>query len=189
MTSRLLILPAVLLLLVVGDWRVRADAAGPWRGQVFDAETGQPLEGVVVLAVWEKRSPGIIHDRVEFHDADEAVTDAEGRFLLPARSLSMPNPFVEIRGPRVYMFKPGYGERRFRGELDWLKLGSIERDARYAEARKRLEGDGTLFELPPLKSREERLRSMSMPPLVPDGRMPRYLEAIRRERRSMGLQP
>jgi hypothetical protein len=29
-----------------------AEAGGSWRGQVVDAETGQPLEGVVVLAMF-----------------------------------------------------------------------------------------------------------------------------------------
>ena len=31
-----------------------AEAAGPWNARVVDAETGQPLEGVVVLAYWIK---------------------------------------------------------------------------------------------------------------------------------------
>ncbi len=32
-----------------------AQAAGPWRAQVVDAETGQPLEGVAVIGVWQRR--------------------------------------------------------------------------------------------------------------------------------------
>ena len=32
----------------------RATAAGPWKGQIVDKETGKPLEGVVVLATWYK---------------------------------------------------------------------------------------------------------------------------------------
>src|SRR3990170_3762971 len=33
-------------------WVGIGEAAGPWKAQIVDAETGRPLEGVVVLAVW-----------------------------------------------------------------------------------------------------------------------------------------
>src|SRR5438093_11687413 len=76
----------------VGISTAPLEAAGPWRGQVVDAETGKPLEGVVVLAIWEKLSPGVIHPARHFHDVDELVTDPSGRFVVPARSRLTPNP-------------------------------------------------------------------------------------------------
>jgi hypothetical protein len=78
-----------------------AHAAGPWRGQVVDAETNQPLAGVVVLAIWDKISPSFIHPQRDFHDVDELVTDAEGRFVVPARSRHFLNPLVHLDGPRL----------------------------------------------------------------------------------------
>ena len=103
-----------------------AHAAGPWRGQVVDAETGQPIEGVVVVAVWERLSPGVIHQARAFHDVDEVVTDAEGRFVLPERELSPPNPFITIDGPQLTMFKGGYGLWQFRGAPPMSGPGGIE---------------------------------------------------------------
>src|SRR5581483_4786190 len=119
-----------------------AGAAGPWRGTVVDAETGQPVEGVVILAVWTKRSPGVIHARLEFYDAEEAVTDAAGRFTLAARSTTPRNPFVRIEGPRLTMFKGGYGRHLFRGELQWPRP---ELSIRTDDAWKRFETTGVEF--------------------------------------------
>ena len=31
-----------------------AEAAGPWRGRVIDAETKEPVQGAVVVASWER---------------------------------------------------------------------------------------------------------------------------------------
>lgn len=35
-------------------WFSNGEGSGPWKAQIVDAETGQPLEGVVVLASWIK---------------------------------------------------------------------------------------------------------------------------------------
>ena len=163
------------------------EAAGPWRGQVVDGQTGQPLEGVVVLAVWEKVSPGVVHMARDFHDVDEAVTDPEGRFDIPARNLSTANPFVEIEGPKLTMFKGGYGQWRF--HTTWLiqqPVGSFE------ASMKRFGEVGAVFELPPLEARDVRRRFLSHASLtgrIPFERVPRYVEAINRERSLFGLDP
>jgi len=36
-----------------------AAAAGPWRATIVDAETGKPLEGVVVVAAFAKYTKGL----------------------------------------------------------------------------------------------------------------------------------
>jgi hypothetical protein len=64
-----------------GGLPIAAEAAGPWRAQVVDAETGQPLEGVAVIRVWNRRLIG--HGLVPLWPtgwvtADETVTDREG---------------------------------------------------------------------------------------------------------------
>jgi hypothetical protein len=168
-----------------------ATAAGPWRGQVVDAETGQPLEGVVVVAVWDKMSPGAMHPHREFHDVDEVLTDAEGRFVLPERRRLTPNPFVSIEGPELLMFKGGFGQWTFRGaaERRHLKLGeSAERDRQMW--KQFTDGHDPAFELPPLKTRTERLDFLPSPPArVPDSRALAFRNAVRRERAFLGLQP
>jgi hypothetical protein len=44
--------------IIDGGFPAAAEAAGPWRAQVVDAETGQPLEGVAVIAVWQRGFSG-----------------------------------------------------------------------------------------------------------------------------------
>ena len=48
---------AVLVLLMSGAMAAAFEppGEGPWRGIIVDADTKQPLEGVVVLAVWNER--------------------------------------------------------------------------------------------------------------------------------------
>ena len=70
---------------------------GPWRGQVVDADTGRPLSDVVVVAVWYLAIPGPVHEGKVFQAADEVVTDAAGRFELPARRYVSWIPFTGIR--------------------------------------------------------------------------------------------
>ena len=52
------------------------------RGQVLDAQTGQPIPGAVILGVWTKGGgvPGLAH--TDLVGVREAETDGEGRFEL-----------------------------------------------------------------------------------------------------------
>jgi hypothetical protein len=170
-----------------------AHAAGPWRGQVVDAETGQPIEGVVVVAVWERLSPGVIHQARAFHDVDEVVTDAEGRFVLPERELSPPNPVVTIDGPQLTMFKGGYGLWQFRGAPPMSGPGGASAVLRHSqEAMSKFGRTGATFEMRPFRTREERRRYLSSahsPPLqVPGRKILRYLDARDEERALFGLE-
>ncbi len=56
--------------------------AGTIRGQVVDAQTGQPIAGAVVLGVWTKGAglPGLSH--TELVGVREAETGTDGRFEL-----------------------------------------------------------------------------------------------------------
>lgn len=167
-----------------------SEAAGPWKAQVVDAETGKPLEGAVVLAMWERRTPGPGHPFITFYDSEEVMSDPNGQFIIPSRSTWTLIPFSSIEGPRIFMFKPGYGQWRFKGEDEWLKLDTYERNMRYKEVWGQFEGQGVMIELPLLKTREERLRFLSAPTgLIPDDRMQNYLKALDQERINLGLKP
>ncbi|HEY2991439.1 MAG TPA: hypothetical protein VGM22_01405, partial [Methylomirabilota bacterium] len=69
----------VLALAATTAWLMRpVPLSGPWRAHIVDAETGQPLEGVIVLALWDKRSFGWPHPDRNYHDIDEVVSDKDG---------------------------------------------------------------------------------------------------------------
>jgi hypothetical protein len=118
--------------------------------------------------------------RNEYYDLEEAVADADGRFVIGARQTWTLNPLSEIYGPEFFIFKSGYGRWQFRDFDKWWNGDAIEvRDRLRAETR-RFTAEGPVLELPPLKTKEERLKV--------SGLMPRYLEEINRNRQYLGLQ-
>ena len=170
------------------------EAAGPWKAEVVDADTGTPLEGVVVLAVWFRReaSPGGWAGG-GYHASDEVVTGPDGRFEIPARSPIPPAPLVTtIQGPSFLIFKGGYGQWRFRDASEWERLPFEERKARVKATWKAFQGEGVVIELPPLRTPAERrrfLRHAGPSGEIPPIRIPRYLDAFNAERVSLGLEP
>jgi len=80
---------------------------GPYRGRVIDAKTQAAIEGAVVVAVWYYDVFALVQTNTMFHDALEALTDAQGYFVVNA-------PVIERRAPRqtrfpvFTIFKPGF---------------------------------------------------------------------------------
>ena len=105
------VLGAVLLFAGCATLDVRSYSAESIEAWVVDEQTGQPLEGVVVVADWllmrgtfggrSLQGPFMIL---------ESVSDAKGRFHFPAwgpranRTLG----FMDHEDPELWFFKPGY---------------------------------------------------------------------------------
>jgi hypothetical protein len=180
----LAVLAVGLIALAVLAWP--AGAAGPWKAQIVDAETGQPLQGVVVLARWDKKTAAWPHPAREFHDIDEVVSDAEGRVVIPARDLSANTPLQAVVGPLITMFKPGYGFWTFRPEGPRPReeeFGVHER--RIAAGWRQLAQEGAVVELPRVTTPKERLYVLDsvLPGLdVPPQKVPRMRAAYEEER-------
>jgi hypothetical protein len=167
------------------------DALGPWKAQVVDAETRQPLAGVVVVAVWKKYLPvegtvGIF----EYVDSIEEVTGGDGRFVIAERIFSDADRLI-LKEPDFYLFKPGYGQWRFQGEEGWSKLDAVERKKRYEEAGRQFESKGAVIEMPSLKTSDERLKFYQspwrLPGIVPPEKIKRWTDAQQAERKYLGL--
>jgi hypothetical protein len=170
-------------------------AEGPWKAQVVDADTGQPLEGVVVLMYWIKYTGSWAGwAGGEYHDAEEVVTGPDGRVAIPRRWVFALLPWRKVAREMV-IFKPGYGQWRFRGARDWDQLPPWESKAKFDAAWKRFEGEGVVLELPALETREERLKFFHTrlhrggSPLIPPERKRRLSEAEDVERLHLGLRP
>lgn len=87
-------------------------SAEPIEAKVIDAETKQPLEGVIVTANWELRggpSPGG-STAVGQLMVMETVTDKNGRFHFPAWGPKLRPPLTELHNhdPQLLLFKSGY---------------------------------------------------------------------------------
>lgn len=93
-----------------------------YSGRVIDADTLEPIEGTVVVAVWNKSWPGIGAGReTKFKMAKEVLTDANGEWSIKGprgRQLSRENEWMEIfylityihytKKPSFIFYKPGY---------------------------------------------------------------------------------
>ena len=150
-------------LVVLVAFLVSLKACPPWiyfgadiRGRVVDAETGQPLEGVVVVAMWCMTTfGGIVYGpHIKLYSAD-TVTDKVGNFDIPAWGPRLRPPWAWVDGndPFLRFFKSGYvpqGVSNLRragfmvSHSDWN--GKVIKLARsYAVPKDRLaELDGTL---------------------------------------------
>jgi len=90
------------------------------RGQVVDAETGRPLEGVVIVARWTLRWIGIGDSSTGGEiNTLEAVTDREGNYFIP-RWGPRPRPplaFLDNLDPELTLFKSHFYPRRLSNRL------------------------------------------------------------------------
>lgn len=80
-----------------------------YNGKVIDAETKEPIEGAVVVAVYEKRSLGIVESYSVIIEVKEVVTDKNGVFHIPAYT-TLIQPLSWGSYTTFIIFKPGYGK-------------------------------------------------------------------------------
>ena len=86
-----------------------------------DSDTGQPIEGANVVAVYETSRAGFSGRlRGTVLEVMETATDAQGRFAFPAVTLvnSSVSESLQSSDPAVLIFKPRYVPREFRGNRD-----------------------------------------------------------------------
>lgn len=84
-------------------------------GQIVDDETGEPIEGAIVVAQWVLFRAGIGHGG---HDGRlhiyETVTDEQGRYYIPGWGPKLHPPMTALanRDPEILIFKSGYEPKR-----------------------------------------------------------------------------
>lgn len=83
-------------------------------GWVVDAETNEPLEGVIIVANWELRHP-ISAAPIAQVQIYETVTDRNGRYSFPAwgPKAVATSGYMGGNSPGLWLFKPGYKARGY----------------------------------------------------------------------------
>jgi hypothetical protein len=79
----------------------------PYYGRIVDAESGTPLAGAVIVAVWTRRVVYPFHASSVFHDACEVLADPAGRFIVDAREIETNRP-RGVEPPTFVVFSPGH---------------------------------------------------------------------------------
>jgi hypothetical protein len=122
--------------------------ADPIEAKVIDADTKQPLEGVVVVAHWELvlSSPGGDSPAGQLM-VMEAVTDKNGTFRIPGwgPKLAIRSHLSDYRDPELLLFKSGYEYRGLNNALTGEDRG----------AHRRSDWDGKTIDMKLFKGTEE----------------------------------
>jgi hypothetical protein len=164
----------ILLATLTCAYGIRYD--GPYSGRVIDADTGAPVEGVVVLGVWntEQITPGgAVHN---FHDARETVTDKNGEFEIPGMGLKILGNVTPLD---VLIFKAGY-EHIGMGSWESLKVDLILRKKIKWEEKK------AIIPLKKLTMEERRKRFGSYYVDIPNEKQKLLLKETKKEDKEIG---
>lgn len=208
------ILTILLLLVVVAPahafwWMVYHKPA--FKGKVIDAETKEPIEGAVVVAVYNKSTIGLGAGTLSsVINVREALTDKEGMFRISSYTTII-QPFSVEDEAIFIILKHGYGsfpwyrvsppmemsldviEEYFTKEVG--KTGEIVQRSQLPVTKGKILNRWNvtfgLVELPKLKTREERLKSLTSIPIagIPSRNMQNLIRLFNEEAVSLGLEP
>lgn len=93
-------------------------------GWVVDAETGKPLEGVIIVANWELRGGFEGSTPLGNLNVLETVTDASGRYSFPAWGPRIGRGHLGVNSPGLWLFKPGYRPAGISGNPYYHTMGT-----------------------------------------------------------------
>ena len=158
-------------------YAVRYD--GTYNGKVIDADTGQPLEGTVVLGVWYTVLPTVAGGVSSYYDAKETLTDKNGEFEIPGMGLRVMSNLAPMD---VLIFKAGYEHI----STSWESL----KESKYLIQKMKIRWEGNKAIIPLKKlTMEERGKRIISRPSVPDEKMKLLTREVNRERAEKGLSP
>jgi hypothetical protein len=168
-----------------------------FKGKVIDSETKEPIEGTAVVVTYTKHpivsgpaggNSSIIHIK-------EALTDKNGEFHIPSYTTLISPNSKEDRADFI-IYKPGYASYPHRRvyPLDYCgpeylfskELGDKGKIHRNSEVISITHG---IVELPPLKTRKERLKGLPGHPsvLTPEN-SPVFFNILNEESKNLGLE-
>ena len=105
-----LVLLVALVMVMVTSGCTITHQFGPFSGTVVEAETGEPIEGAVVLIGFYTKGNSVGGWVYRFADAVEALTDAKGEFHFPPKRVTLYRSMsIWDKRCRISIFKPGYG--------------------------------------------------------------------------------
>lgn len=178
-----LIIFIMLLLIVTAGcgYLMRYDGPynGPYKGKVVDADTGNAIEGVVVLGVWYKETPTPAGAVSSYYDARETVTDKNGEFEIPEMGLKILSTVAPMN---VLIFKAGYEYI----DVPWVSF-QIDKMLKQKIA---WEGKKAIIPLRKLTMDERNQKgSPDFSSHVPGEKMGLMLKEINKDRAERGLDP
>jgi hypothetical protein len=168
-----------------------------FEGQILDGETKEPIEGAVVVVLYNKRTIGVGAGTLSsVINIRETLTDKEGRFSIPSYT-TLIQPFSWADTANFIIYKPGYVsvgylydrdlEGLFSGKMAGMKDQEFEwlHDKSFVFRYR----SPNIVELPKPKTREQQIRSLpSIPgPDLTAKKMRKLMEYYNLESERLGL--
>jgi hypothetical protein len=182
-SKHFLVVGVILILLLIWYGRYLIYIDGPYSGKVIDSETKEPIEGAVVLVIWDWATCTPGGGVSTYYNAKEAVADKNGEFVVPRLISLTLNPLYYLdEVTHITIFKPGYGYfPEYQVYPKGTPIGLVEALKKHPT-----------IELQKLKTMEERRqKTLTGPPGtdVPYKKMRNMVKAINEESIYQGLQP
>lgn len=166
-----------------------------YSGKIIDVDTGEPLEGAVVVAEWSEETATVTGGASQVKDVRETLTDKNGEWKIRGpRGKDEDNLvilFTFVTGvsitskPSFIIFKPGYCSIPGGRHLSACRRKKVIRESGSY-------GRGATIGLPKLENREDRKRNQ-MISLIYDGneiikKQREFIRLLNIERRELGLE-
>ncbi len=156
-----------------------------FKGKIIDAETKEPIEGVVVAVYYQKSTIGGIEPIIHFA---ETLTDRNGDFVIPPFKTII-HPLANESRADFIIYKPGYV---FASEFDPERFFSPEKSGQSGTVKSKGQIEHFTYgvgELRKLKTREERIRSLQgIPACCSSKEFPLLYQSMNEEWRSLGME-
>ncbi len=167
-----------------------------FEGKVVDAETKEPIEGAVVVAVWHEETATIAGPSSRFKDVKETLTNKNGQWVMRGPKGIEAGYIITIfsfltgvhftESPEFIIFKPGY--------CSWPQGFSIEACKSKLEPAGNGEIiEGKTIELPKLTNKEDRRIASSIWPSLAGGdletakKLKNFVKLLDQEEKSLGF--
>ena len=148
-----------------------------FRGKVIDTETKKPIPGAAILAVYFKKTYGIAGVNSWDVDAQEALTDEKGEFIIPHKKRWLAPRRGYTKG-KITIFKPGYGN------FPWHQQSkAIGEKYKLSPTPNKY----IIYNLPKIQTKEERRKNLPMKPFIKKSKYKLFLKLINEERIYLGL--
>ncbi|MBI4826543.1 MAG: HEAT repeat domain-containing protein [Nitrospirae bacterium] len=80
-----------------------------WSGKVIDRETGEPIEGAVIVRSWDRETATPAGSVSSFEDVKEVISDKNGKFTTYRKFFFSSIPFLsQVVENKPIIYKPGY---------------------------------------------------------------------------------
>jgi hypothetical protein len=150
----------------------------PYKGKVVDADTKEPIQDAVVLAIYYMTTTSIAGSNSYPYDAQEILTNQNGEFNIPAKRVWFDNLHGWPPGSLV-IFKSGYGLFP-----DHKRSEAVGENKSWPPSRKYV-----VYEIPKISMQERKKQLISFHHDIPYNKRRLYFSKVNEERVNLGYPP